>query len=77
MKHSRTIWEEYKDGKLTTREAFDEIALALVGASPGESTNLMALSDRILDGEVEFTPRNEEAEKTFYALTRKRSDGDT
>ena len=77
MKTARTIWDLYKDKKLTTKEAFDEIALSLIGASAGETTKLMALSDTILDGEVEFTPRNEEAEKTFYAITRKKVDGDS
>lgn len=76
MKTAIQIWTEFKDGTLTTKQAFDAINERLRGASVAEQVKLLKLSEKILDTDMPLQERNSDIEKAFWASTHKETSED-
>lgn len=74
MKIASTIWDEFIAGKLTTKEAFDEINKSLKSGDKKEYVKLLKLSDKILDTDMPLKERDLEVEKTFWSVTHRESE---
>lgn len=74
MKTAAIIWDEFIDGKLTTKEAFEEINKGLKSGDKKEYGRLLKLSDKILDTDMPLKERNTEAEQAFWSATHRETE---
>lgn len=67
----KTIFEKFKSGKITAKEAYSEINQKLETASDSDKKKLIELSNRIMDRELPLEERNNDVESAYQAMTTK------
>lgn len=67
----RSIWEDFVAGKITTKEAFDRITVAMGTATGPETDQLVKLAEKILDKDMPMSEKNLAMDEAWWKATHK------
>lgn len=76
MKQATELWRQFKEKKITAKEAVERLNVLFAGASGPDTAKLTGIYQKIIDAEVPMDDRNTEAEEAFWRRTHREEENE-